>query len=72
MSIDTEMSLWFERSGNPAWGLFGGQAGAPPEVIINPRTPTETRRLKTNRTPSGEGDTARSYTGGGGCYGVHV
>ena len=72
MSIDTEMSLWFERSGNPVWGLFGGQAGAPPEVIINPGTPRETRRLETNRMPLREGDTVRCYTGGGGCYGVHV
>ena len=39
MTTDTEMSLWFERSANPAWGLFGGQDGAPPEVIINPGHP---------------------------------
>ena len=30
MITDTELSLWFERSGSPAWGLFGGQGGAPP------------------------------------------
>ena len=69
MTTDTEMSLWFERSGNPAWGLFGGQHGAPPEVIINPATPKETRRLKTNRMPLRQGDTVRCYTGGGGGYG---
>ena len=63
------MSLWFERSDNPAWGLFGGQGGAPPEVIINPGTPNETRRLKTNRMPLRKGDTVRCYTGGGGGYG---
>ena len=69
MTTDTEMSLWFERSGNPAWGLFGGKGGAPPEVIINPGTPDEIRRLKTNRMPLRNGDTVRCYTGGGGGYG---
>ena len=69
MTTDTEMSLWFERSGNPAWGLFGGQGGAPPDVIINPGTPNETLRLKTNRMPLRQGDTVRCYTGGGGGYG---
>ena len=69
MTTDTEMSLWFERSGHPAWGLFGGQGGAPPEVIINPGTPRELRRLKTNRMPLREGDIVRCYTGGGGGYG---
>ena len=69
MTTDTEMSLWFERSANPAWGLFAGQAGTPAEVIINPRTPRETRRLETNRTPLRKGDTVRCYTGGGGGYG---
>ena len=69
MTTDTEMSLRFERSDNPAWGLFAGNAGAPPEVIINPRTPRETRRLKTNRMPLRKGNTVRCYTGGGGGYG---
>ena len=59
----------FERSANPAWGLFAGQGGAPPEVIINPGTPNEIRRLKTNRMPFREGDTVRCCTGGGGGYG---
>ncbi len=69
MTTDTEMSLWFERSGNPAWGLLGGRGGAPPEVIINPGTTQEVRRLKTNRMPLQEGDTVRCFTGGGGGYG---
>ncbi len=69
MTADTEMSLWFERSGNPAWGLFGGRSGAPPEVIIRPGTPEEVRLLKTNRMPLRKGDAVRCYTGGGGGYG---
>ena len=69
MTADTEMSLWFERSGNPAWGLFGGRGGAPPDVAVNPGTPEEIRLLKTNRMPLRKGDTVRCYTGGGGGYG---
>lgn len=69
MTADTEMSLWFERSGNPAWGLFGGRSGAPPEVVIRPGTPEEIRLLKTNRMPLRKGDAVRCYTGGGGGYG---
>lgn len=69
MTADTEMSLWFERSGNPAWGLFGGRSGAPPEVVIRPETPEEVRLLKTNRMPLRKGDAVRCYTGGGGGYG---
>ena len=69
MTTDTELSLWFERSGNPAWGLFGGQDGLPPKVIINPGSSREIRRLKANRMPLREGDRVRCYTGGGGGYG---
>ncbi|GAA3308201.1 hypothetical protein GCM10020219_008870 [Nonomuraea dietziae] len=36
-SGDTSLSLWFERSVTPAWGLAGGAAGAPPRVVLNPR-----------------------------------
>ena len=42
MTTDREMSLRFERSGNPAWGLFGGQTGAPPKASS---TPHPCRRL---------------------------
>ena len=69
MTTDTEVSLWFERSGHPAWGLFGGEGGAPPMVITNPDTPREVRRLKANRMPLRTGDIVRCYTGGGGGYG---
>ena len=69
MTTDTEMSLWFGHSGNPAWGLLGGKDGAPPEVISTPQIPEEVRRLKTNRMPLRKGDIVRCYTGGGGGYG---
>ena len=39
MTTDTRMSLWFERSANPAWGLFGGQDGAPPKSSSTPHPP---------------------------------
>ena len=48
---------------------FGGRDGAPREIVINPGTPRENRRLKTNRMPLREGDTVRCYTGGGEGYG---
>ncbi len=61
MTTDTGLSLWFVRSGNPAWGLFGGRDGAPPEVVINLGSPRETPCLKTNRMPLRKGDTVRCY-----------
>lgn len=66
---DAELSLWLDRSTTPAWGLFGGGAGAPPDLVINPGTPGERRVLKGNRIPVGRGDVIRLMTGGGGGYG---
>ena len=31
---DSNLSLWWERSKTPAWGLFGGKSGHIPNVII--------------------------------------
>ena len=31
MTTDTEMSLWFERSGNPAWASSTAKAEHPPK-----------------------------------------
>jgi N-methylhydantoinase B len=58
--------LWWERSRTPAWGLFGGQDGAPPEVVINPGRDDERRLLKTAGTTLRRGDVVRGSTGGGG------
>ena len=68
MTTDTRMSLWFERSANPTWGLFGGQDGAPPKSS-NPATPRKVRRLKTTRMLLRQGDTVRCHTSAGGGYG---
>jgi N-methylhydantoinase B len=69
---DCSLSLWFERSRQPAWGLFGGDDAAGPEVVINPGRPDERRMLKVNGTPLKKGDVVRCATGGGGGYGDPV
>ena len=66
---DCSLSLWFERSVTPAWGLFGGADAAPPEVVVNPGRPDERRLLKCNGLRLFEGDVVRCLTGGGGGYG---
>ncbi|GAA2905570.1 hydantoinase B/oxoprolinase family protein [Nonomuraea rubra] len=66
---DTSLSLWFERSVTPAWGLAGGLAGAPPRVTLNPGTAEEREMLKANALPVRAGDVLRCESGGGGGYG---
>ncbi|WP_340556465.1 hydantoinase B/oxoprolinase family protein [Streptomyces sp. GSL17-111] len=66
---DCTVSLWFERSVTPAWGLAGGRDAAPPEVVINPGRPDERRLLKCNGVGLRAGDVVRCLTGGGGGYG---
>ncbi|RJL24716.1 hydantoinase B/oxoprolinase family protein [Bailinhaonella thermotolerans] len=66
---DSSLSLWFERSVTPAWGLFGGADGAPPRVVLNPGRPDEREVLKANAIPVRPGDVLRCESGGGGGYG---
>ncbi|GAA2207576.1 hydantoinase B/oxoprolinase family protein [Nonomuraea monospora] len=66
---DTSLSLWFERSVTPAWGLAGGSAGAPPRVTLNPGARGEREVLKVNALPVKAGDVLRCESGGGGGYG---
>ncbi|UGY94577.1 hydantoinase B/oxoprolinase family protein [Streptomyces gobiensis] len=66
---DCTVSLWFERSVTPAWGLSGGHDATPPEVVINPGRPDERRMLKCNGLPLRAGDVVRCMSGGGGGYG---
>ncbi len=61
--------LWWERSKTPAWGLFGGHDGAPPEVVINPGRDDEQRTFKSAGITLRRGDIVRGATGGGGGYG---
>ncbi|MTD15576.1 hydantoinase B/oxoprolinase family protein [Nakamurella sp. YIM 132087] len=66
---DCTVSLWFERSRQPAWGLFGGEDAIGPDVVINPGRADERRMLKVNGTAITAGDVIRCATGGGGGYG---
>jgi N-methylhydantoinase B len=70
--LETEsawLTLWFERSVTPAWGLLGGRDAVPPEVVVNEGRADERRFLKVNGAPLGRGDTVTTRTGGGGGYG---
>ncbi|WP_269409438.1 hydantoinase B/oxoprolinase family protein [Lentibacillus daqui] len=62
------LSLWFERSKTPAWGLFGGEAGKPPKVTIKTSSGEEDM-LKVNAKPLAKGDRVVVKTGGGGGFG---
>jgi N-methylhydantoinase B len=63
------LSLWFERSITPAWGLSGGQSATPPEVWLNEGAPDARKMLKINVLPVKRGDIITTRTGGGGGYG---
>ena len=64
---DSNVSLWFERSKTPAWGIHGGKAGRPPENSIEgPQVRSSPLKLKANTFPAGTLVTTR--TGGGGGY----
>lgn len=62
-------ALWFERSKTPAWGLAGGQSGAPPVIdIIHPDGKVE-HVLKMRAREFAAGTRIVTRTGGGGGYG---
>lgn len=63
------ISLWFERSKTPGWGIFGGQTATPPDVVINPGRPDERHMLKASQMAVKKGDVIRTMTGGGGGCG---
>jgi N-methylhydantoinase B len=65
---DCDVSLWFERSRTPAWGLFGGRSGAPPaNAVEGPQIRINPLKLRARAVPAGTLVTTR--TGGGGGYG---
>lgn len=66
---DANLSLWFERSVTPAWGLAGGEPGLGPEVIIRNADGSEARMLKVNARPLKAGTTVTVASGGGGGFG---
>ena len=55
---ETTVYLWWERSKTPAWGLFDGRDGAPPEVVINPDREDEQHG---SRAPASPCAAATSY-----------
>jgi N-methylhydantoinase B len=66
------VSLWWERSKTPAWGLFGGGAATPPDLTINPGRDDERHVLKATRLVLKRGDVIRGASGGGGGFGDPV
>jgi N-methylhydantoinase B len=63
------VSLWFERARMPAWGLFGGESGQPPVVVLDPGRPEERQVWKVNHLLTRPGTCISARTGGGGGYG---
>lgn len=63
------VSLWFERSKTPAWGLHGGHDGRRPAVTVRPAGGGEMSLLKVNSLPVPGGSIVEAHTGGGGGYG---
>ena len=70
LRADASLSLWFERSVTSAWGLFGGDSGSVPEVVIEEPGREPVRCLKVNSLPLAAGTVITSHTGGGGGYGA--
>ncbi|MFF3607717.1 hydantoinase B/oxoprolinase family protein [Streptomyces sp. NPDC002463] len=66
---DQNLSLWWERSVTPAWGVFGGGTGAAPRVVLNPGRDGERELLKVNALAVRQGDVLRCESGGGGGFG---
>ena len=69
MMKDSNLSLWWERSKTPAWGLFGGKTGHIPNVKIKHSNGKIENKLKVNAQPLKKGSTVTGYSGGGGGFG---
>lgn len=66
---DSSLSLWFERSKTPGWGLFEGQSGLAPNVRVVTPDGASSDHLKVNSLSVPDGSCIFSETGGGGGYG---
>jgi len=65
-----KLTLTFERSGCPPWGVCGGSAGVPNHVEVQRAGQAErVRYLKVNDLALAPGDRVIIYTGGGGGFG---
>ncbi len=69
VETDADFFLWFERSVTTAWGLFGGDNGAGPNVIVERPDGGTDEYLKVNGVKLTKGTVITSLTGGGGGYG---
>jgi N-methylhydantoinase B len=69
MLEDCRLTLWFERSKTPAWGLAGGGDGAPPEVLVSTPDGKPELMLKVNSMRAPRGTRVLVRTGGGGGWG---
>jgi N-methylhydantoinase B len=63
------LSLWFERSRTPSWGLAGGRPGAAPDVWVTLPGQEPRRVLKCNAEAVPAGTRVLVLTGGGGGWG---
>lgn len=63
------VNLWFERTKQPSWGLFGGEDGASPDVWVYRPGQAPTRILKANGLKVEAGTRLLVKTGGGGGWG---
>lgn len=67
---DMTVTLHFDRSKTPEWGLFGGEDGAGPKVtVFSEAHPEGTIIRKVEQLPLHPGDRFVAETGGGGGYG---
>lgn len=63
------VSLWFERSTMPGWGLFSAASGKPPVVMLRSKGENEQRVWKVNHLNVAPGTCISARSGGGGGYG---
>lgn len=68
LADDVGLSLWFERTLTPGWGLFDGEEGLATRVLVD-RGDGPTEILKVNRLPLPRGSRVLVNTGGGGGFG---
>lgn len=69
---ESDLFLWFERSETTGWGIFGGEDGAPPNVMVQRPDDETLELLKVNGIKVGQGTVIKSLTGGGGGFGLAV
>ena len=69
VNSNADLFLWFERSNTTAWGLFGGENGSGPNVVVEVPGEEPQEYLKISGVKLKPGTVITSYTGGGGGYG---